>query len=65
MKTGPKHKYQSEEEYREAKRNYNKRYYGKKADELKAKRTKDKDTDDDIKAYIDRVGWQRIINLMI
>jgi hypothetical protein len=67
-KLGRKQKYGTDEEYLEAKKIYNKRYYEKKTTELKTMRNlaKIKEyTDDDIKKIIDIVGFERILKLMI
>jgi hypothetical protein len=71
--SGRKPIYTSVEELEEAKKAYNKRYYEKKTHELKAKRDVNRKakrnildyTDDQILEIIDKVGYLRILKLLI
>ena len=68
MTVGRKQVYNTPEEYEDAKKRYNKRYYEKKSDELKQKRLTDKIityTDEELKLIIANIGWERILKLMI
>jgi thermostable 8-oxoguanine DNA glycosylase len=73
MVSGRKPIYTSVEELEEAKRSYNRRYYEKKTQELKTKRdTKRKEnrdvinyTDEQLLEIINKVGYLRILKLLI
>jgi hypothetical protein len=54
------------EELKEIRRGYNRKYYGKKADDLKAKRDREKKVDDEvIDKFIRKVGWERILKHIV
>ncbi len=68
-KLGRRQKYQTPEQYTDAKIAYNKRYYEKKTVELKQKRDINKPvkryTDEQLNIIIKNAGWERILKLLI
>lgn len=70
MLRGRKPIYTTDEEYHQAKIQYNKRYYDKKTAELKVKRDKKVKppkiyTDEKLLCIIEDCGWERLLQLMI
>lgn len=65
-KVGRKTLHTTPEELREARKQYNLRYYSKKSEELKRKRTSQKTyTDNQLLKIIDAVGYRRLLELIV